>query len=187
MSTILTYIQAIPRSFYSRKLYQDAFSRWTGVGAAYLITVILLVNIFVTLSYSGMIKDILTPEDGEGTLPAELAFIINQIPTVTLNAGVASTEQKNSYIIVRQDGSPLFAIDTSTTPSTAKELEVSALFTQNNLVLVEANNQENNIPIPQLLKMLELAPEETHTLDKNKLVSIAHQAVNMRDRLPLFI
>lgn len=101
-------LRAIPRSFYSKELYQEVGRAWPGLGFGYLLTAISIIAlpfIVIAMLYSTTI----TLDE-----PFDANYIINQIPEMNIKNGEISTQVTMPYYIKdKKAGQTVAIIDTT--------------------------------------------------------------------------
>jgi len=97
--------QALYMAFYSADLYQDVVQRWHGVGAAYLLLIVVLSWVPLLVKMQVGFSDFATHDAPK---------IIGQIPPITIDKGKVSTTVDTPYFIKDPDtGKELAILDTS--------------------------------------------------------------------------
>ena len=94
---------ALWRSFFSKKLYDDVIAYWEGIGFGYLF--------FLSLVVSGIFTFFYHVELGKA-VDEYLPGIVKQFEEVTIEDGVASTKGNKSFVVELKDlDRPLLAVD----------------------------------------------------------------------------
>ncbi len=127
------FYSAFFRSFFSGSLYRDVARNWRGLGFTYLFIVQSICLVFLLfrlhLSLSEYIK-------------TELPPILEQIPTITITNGTASTEENRPYFIISPTDEELLAvIDTTEQYTSLEQTEARILLTKRE-VIFERNQYE---------------------------------------------
>jgi len=120
------FIQTLTGSFYNPETYRDAVNLKKGNTFGYLFLLVVLCSIPLMIALISGANNFLK-DDGK--------FIIDQLPEITFNSGVASMEKESPYFIKSKAGETLFVIDLSDSAGIT-ELQGSAkvLLTKNKLI-----------------------------------------------------
>ncbi|HXZ26965.1 MAG TPA: DUF1189 family protein [Terriglobales bacterium] len=135
--------QALYMAFYSADLYQDVGARWQGVGAAYLLLVVVLSWLPVLIKMQVTFSDFATHDAPK---------IIGQIPPITIDKGKVSTTVDTPYFIKDPDtGKELAILDTSG-QITSLDGHPSAflLLTQSRLISRQSNMEVREYDLSQV-------------------------------------
>lgn len=121
-----SFLQAIPLSFFSTKLYRDVARNWGSDAFLYLFFLAALVSIGVTyraqVALNGMYAQVSTT-------------VVPQVPVLTLVNGKLSTPEKRRYeILTPGTKDVMMVIDTSGPYTGAEKLKESILITENAVV-----------------------------------------------------
>ncbi|MBV8938722.1 MAG: DUF1189 family protein [Alphaproteobacteria bacterium] len=106
---IVSYLQAIPRTFYSHALYREVLQDWQGIGFGYLLLVLAILCVPVTAAILFSLSSAAAQFSA-----GDFDYIFNQIPPMTFHDGTLNTEVPQPYYIRdRQSQTPLVVIDTT--------------------------------------------------------------------------
>ena len=124
---------ALPLSFFSAALYRDVARNWRGIGALYLLLLLLLTwlppVIKGHLGFRRFVRD-------------EAPAVLNQVPTVTIKNGVVSIQEPEPYFIRDpQTGRALVYVDTSGAFDQKKEADEAAVLLSRSTMEVRQPNK----------------------------------------------
>ncbi|MEW5747037.1 MAG: DUF1189 family protein [Nitrospirota bacterium] len=121
-----TIIHPLFLSFFSRALYRDVARNWKGWGVAYLLLLLSLFWIPETLKIQ---------KDLSAFLAGSAPHYVEQVPTITITNGQASTKETTPLFIYQRDGTTPFAIiDTTGTTSSLGNSPAVLLLTRTALI-----------------------------------------------------
>lgn len=136
-------LQAIPMSFYSRRLYKDVAINWQGAAVWYLLFVLALSWIPFTIVAQYIVQKVYSEGSEE---------IVPQIPILTIKNGIMSTPESRPYSIVDPKTKQVLAvIDTTGHYKNLEEAHTNVLITQTAII---SKTKPNQISIDELPKTL---------------------------------
>ena len=137
-----TFLQAVPHSFYSADLYRDVARNWKGAAFGYLI----LVQSVVLLSTAYQIhREWASYMDDQGVA------IVQQMPTVVIDEGVARVEAEQPYMILDPDtGAAMVILDTTGEITEITEDGVGALLTRDRLFVRKDDHKTQIYELSQI-------------------------------------
>jgi hypothetical protein len=136
-------LQAIVMSFYSKNLYRDVAKNWGGKAFLYLLLLVMLMAIpFAFVVQQGISRFYAEYSDR----------IVQQVPVITIQKGVASTPEDKPYIITKADGKePIAIIDTSGKYTNLDEAKVDLLMTKTEIISRNKPNEIRTYQFPTTL------------------------------------
>ncbi len=137
-----TFLQAVPHSFYSADLYRDVARNWKGTAFGYLI----LLQSVVLLSAAYQIhREWVTYMDDQGVA------IVQQMPAVVIDEGVASVEAEQPYIIQDPDtGEAVVILDTTGEITEIGEGSARVLLTRDRFFMREDDHEPRIYELSQI-------------------------------------
>lgn len=133
--------QAIPMSFYSRKLYRDVARNWGGTAFLYLLLIVALsmaVCTYLTQVYLNQMYVKVTDT------------FVAQIPVMTVKDGKISTPEKRPYLIKDANNKEVVAIiDTTGKYKSLEKSKTPLLITETEIISQPKDNQVRIDKIPE--------------------------------------
>jgi len=132
--------QAIPMSFYSRKLYRDVAKNWGGTAFLYLFLIVALSMIPATYLLQVALNQVYVNVSDK---------FVAQIPVLTVKDGKISTPEKRPYIIKDNDNKEVIAVvDTTGKYKTLEASKGELLITETEVITKPSHNQTRIDQIP---------------------------------------
>ncbi len=147
------FLQTLIGSFYKPETYRDVVNHKKGNTFGYLVLLVLLCTIplivAITVGVNNFMKD-------------EGAFIVGQLPEISIRNGMVSMDKESPYYIKSKAGETLFVIDLSDSADIA-ELQGSAkvLLTKNKLIAQQKENET---------RTYDLSKVDSFTMDGPKIM-----------------
>lgn len=154
-------------AFFSKDLYRDVAKNWHGIGALYLL--LLLIVTWIPLMYLFFVS---LSEFVDTSSPQW----VEQIPAVTINQGVVSIDKPSPYYIKDpKSGNPVIIIDTSGHYTTLTGTTAGILVMKDKIIM-KKNEQETRI--------YELNKTDNYSFNKDTATKFLTQ---LKKWAPLFI
>lgn len=150
----LNFIETLAGSFYNPDVYRDVVINKKGKAFGYLGLLVLLCSIPLMVALINGVDNFLK-NDGK--------YIIDQVPEITFNQGIATMDKESPYFIKSKSGEILIIIDLSDS-TVVTELEGSAtvLLTKNKLIAKQKESETRTYDLSQI---------QSFTLNAQKIYS----------------
>jgi len=150
----LNFIEILAGSFYNPDVYRDVVINKKGKAFGYLGLLVLLCSIPLMVALINGVDNFLK-NDGK--------YIIDQVPEITFNQGIATMDKESPYFIKSKSGEILIIIDLSDS-TVVTELEGSAtvLLTKNKLISKQKESETRTYDLSQI---------QSFTLNAQKIYS----------------
>lgn len=125
-------------SFFSKNAYREVGKNWRGVNLVYLFLLLAICCLPPTLSWR---KHFLQ------SLDSNQVHIINQIPDIRISNGQVTLNQRQPYVITRNDGTTAIIIDTTGSLNYIDDPNVIALLMESSLIVRSGENTFNTIDL----------------------------------------
>jgi hypothetical protein len=149
-------------SFYSKEFYRDVYHNLTGFKVTYLLVLILFCNLaFIVPLYGFFYKILNYPSADE----SEVAFIINQFPTMHVKKGLLFVEGEEPVFGYSRDKEKIVVIDTAAFPSKYEQMKIPIFINKEGVFLLYKSYN-------QTLKFSNFFPTDTvvaHDFLKDKM------------------
>lgn len=137
-----TFLQAVPHSFYSAALYRDVARNWRGVAFGYLI---LLQSVALLSAAYQIHREWVSYMDDQGVA------IVQQMPTVVIDEGVARVEAEQPYMILDPDtGAAMVILDTTGEITELGEDGARALLTRDRFFVKKDDHEPRIYELSQI-------------------------------------
>ena len=112
---------------FNKSIYQDAAQNWRGIGALYLLLLVMLMWLAVIIKCSRGFSHFVTHE-----APAAL----KDFPTINIVKGEVSSDVPQPYIMRESDGTAVFVLDTTGEITDPTKVGAQLLLTRTELIQV---------------------------------------------------
>jgi hypothetical protein len=136
------YLQAVPLSFFSAKLYRDVAQHWRGIGLIYLVLIAIITSCILGWRLELLYRNFVLHQ---------VPLIIEQLPTMELQAGKLEVQAAMPYVL--QDphsGDKLLLIDTKAKTSELKQQKALVSISQQDIVYTFFSHRQLVIPLATL-------------------------------------
>lgn len=143
--------EALFRALFDVGLYLDVFRRWKGIGLSYLFLLMCIIAVPVSMLSMKRFHDYFFDN---------LIYSIQSIPTITLQNGFLSIEEKNPYFIKSPNNDLTVVIDTSKSLKQLKHSYPSAMLLLNKNGFVFQSGGQRTMFLNSLTPMNVIPPYE---------------------------
>ena len=114
-------------SFFSRDLYRDVATRWTGSGLGYLFLLLCFICIPMTFQVAPAIEQIKV---------VYMQHVIDKLPPLQIEQGVLTTDVQQPYVIrLPEMDEPFLVIDTRGTPAGEDEFQAPVVLQADRMII----------------------------------------------------
>lgn len=145
-------------SFFSKSLYRDVGQKWHGIGAFYLLVLLLVCWIPVMVMIDRNI---------DGFISEQAPQLVNQVPTVTIKDGKLSIDKPVPYIIRDKDSKqPVVIIDTSGQYKSLEDIDTPMLVTSTQIFMRKNTSEVREYEVSKIPDLTFGKPQVNYLLGK---------------------
>lgn len=163
-------LQAIPMSFYSKKLYRDVAQNWGIQSFFYLLLIIALSWVVATVTMQRELNKLAS---------AATEDLFSQIPVITVKDGTVSTPEKRPYIIKSPDKKEtLVVIDTSGDAKLLNNIKEGVLITDKQIIIKNEGKKNATAKETTSIETYQIPSKINKTFDPQKYKHFLNASFN---------
>jgi len=133
--------QALPYAFFLRDVYRDAARAWKGAGIVYILLLAAIACVAVVVRIQIV---------ASGVARNEAAALIAQLPTITIDHGLASIDRPGPIVIRDRKGNEVAIIDTSASIETLKGRSAYLMLTRDYLIARKSETETRVVSLERV-------------------------------------